>query len=149
MLYEPEARAILAPENGRLLFSPFFPWWVWLDRGVCGYAEFDLPSGKISTFLEVDLGHESLAVLKKKADRYLDLAISGEYERLFHQKYFRVLVLAHSDQRARSIRTAVSQVTKKLFWFGSLANATSDGLVSPIWRREEGTPPEPFLSVTP
>jgi hypothetical protein len=113
------------------------------------YAEFDLPSGKLTTFLEVDLGHEALAKLKEKAKRYLQVALSGEYERSFHEKRFRVLVLAHSEQRARSIRKVVSEITPKIFWFGSLANATQDGLTSPVWLRPEGNEPEPFLRLTP
>ena len=113
-----------------------------------GYVELDLPSGKIAAFLEVDLGHEALAVLRDKAKRYRHLAASGEYERLFHGKQFRVLVLAHSERRAQSIRKAVAEVTKKLFWFGSLTNAVQDGLSAPVWWRLEGNQPEPFLGTT-
>jgi len=109
------------------------------------YAELVLPAEKVSTFLEVDLGHEGLAILKEKAKRYLDFAISGDYERTFHEKRFRVLVLARSEQRARSIQKAVSVVTNKLFWFGTLANAMDGGVASSLWFRPGKEEPEPFL----
>jgi hypothetical protein len=114
-----------------------------------GYVEFDLPSETIAVFLELDLGHESLTVLQEKARNYLQLAGSGNYERLFHRKHFRVLLLAHSEQRARSIAKAVSKVTEKLFWFGSLTNALEDRLHAPVWLRPREKQPEPFFGATP
>jgi hypothetical protein len=57
-------------------------------------------------------------------------------------------VLAHSEQRARSICEGVSKVTEKLFWFGSLTNALEDRLHAPVWLRSRDKQTEPFLGAT-
>jgi hypothetical protein len=113
------------------------------------YAEFDLPSRKIATFIEVDLGHEGMATLKRKAERYQELALSEKFTTPVAGNRFRVLVLAHSEQRVRSIRATVAKVTKKIFWFGTVTNAHRDGLRAPVWLRPEGNQRKAFLEETP
>ena len=78
-----------------------------------GYFEFATPSGIDASFIEIDLGHEGLAVWKEKTRHYVQLALSGEYERQFRQPRFRVLVLANSERRLHSIRSAVAGVDRK------------------------------------
>jgi len=85
-----------------------------------GYVEFTTRRGIIACFLEVDLGHESLAVWKRKAQHYVALALSGESQKQFKQERFRVLVVANSERRLHSIRKAAATVTEKLFWFATL-----------------------------
>lgn len=89
-------------------------------RNSDGYVELETPSGTVAGFLEVDLGHEHRAVWEQKAERYLDLkdADAPKVERF--QRPFRLLVILPSERRLRSIRNAVAQVTKKIFWFASL-----------------------------
>ena len=48
-------------------------------------------------FLEVDRGTEALKVWQQKTAYYLQLAVSGEFSKLFRQPQFRVLVVAKSD----------------------------------------------------
>jgi Replication-relaxation len=109
-----------------------------------GYLELITPTRIMSAFLEVDLGHESLSIWKEKIRKYLQLATSGDYERRFGQKQFRVLVIANSERRLLSIRKAVRISTQKIFWF-TTSNAIH-ALYEPIWFRPEGDERQPFLS---
>lgn len=100
-----------------------------------GYVEWRTPSGIDASFIEVDLGHEGLSIWKEKAKHYLQLALSGEFERQFKQPRFRVLVLANSERRTHSIRAAVATVTQKLFWFAALDAARGEQFFTPVWLR--------------
>jgi hypothetical protein len=113
-----------------------------------GYVELITPSGITAVFLEVDLGHERLAVWKEKIKKYLELAISGDCERLFGQKQFRVLVIVNSERRLLSIRKTVRTSTQKVFWFTTMESIHSDGLFASIWLRPQGDEPQPLLSQT-
>jgi hypothetical protein len=103
-----------------------------------GYMEFKTAQGIDASFLEVDLGSEELKVWKEKASRYVQLATSGEFSRQFKQSRFRVLVLADSARRLTFIRTAVSSVTEKIFWFATLEDMKGEKLFSPVWQRPVG-----------
>jgi Replication-relaxation len=110
-----------------------------------GYVELGTPSGPVAAFLEVDLGSESLAVWKEKIRNYLQLALSGECERLFGQSRFRVLVVAYSERRVRSIRTAIAAETDKIFWLTSFESIGRDGLFGSIWLRPKDDTPQTLI----
>jgi|SRR5882724_3106362 len=110
-----------------------------------GYVELETPSGPLAAFLEVDLGNESLTVWKEKTANYLQLAVSGECERQFGQRRFRVLVIAHSERRMRSIRASIAGTTDKIFWFASLESINQDGLFSSVWLRPKDEARQPFV----
>jgi hypothetical protein len=111
-----------------------------------GYVELETPSGIVSAFLEVDLGNESLAVWKEKVNNYLQLAVSGEVERRFGQERFRVLVIAHSERRARSLRTVIAATTDKIFWLASLESIDRHGFFSSLWLRPRSETTQPFIN---
>lgn len=113
-----------------------------------GYVEFATPSGIDASFIEVDLGHEGLAVWKEKTRHYVQLALSGKYERQFKQSRFRVLVLANSERRLQSIRAAVAGVTQKIFWFATLDGVRGEKFFSPVWLRPVGESHQPFFNET-
>lgn len=113
-----------------------------------GYAELAAPTGKVCAFVEVDLGHESLSVWKEKARQYLQLALTGEFERRFREQRFRVLVLVSSERRLKSIRKAVAAVTEKLFWFATL-EAAGKNFFAPVWLRPQGDQPKPLIENQP
>ena len=113
-----------------------------------GYIEFVTPSGIDASFIEVDLGHEGLAVWKEKTRHYLQLALSGEYERLFRQPRFRVLVLVNSERRLHSIRAAVAGITQKIFWFAALDQVHGNKFFGPVWLRPTGDTNQPFFTET-
>src|SRR5207302_2809480 len=95
------------------------------------YLELKTLTGISAAFLEMDLGTESRTVWKGKVENYLLYALSGQFEKEFRQDRFRVLVVAHSERRLRSIREAVAESTDKIFWFASLESIHRDGLFAP------------------
>jgi Replication-relaxation len=113
-----------------------------------GYVELTTSAGNIPCFLEVDLGHESLAMWKGKAQHYLQLALSGKFQQRFEQERFRVLVVVNSERRLHSIRKAVAAITQKLFWFATLETAR-DGFFAPVWFRPAETQPTSLFETTP
>jgi len=108
-----------------------------------GYVELDSAAGTTASFVEVDLGHESLAIWRQKIRNYLQLALGGDFQKLFGQDRFRVLVLANSERRLHSIRKAVAAVTEKLFWFATLDSISS--FFAPVWLRPVGDNRKPFF----
>ncbi len=105
-----------------------------------GYVEFMTPGGIASCFLEVDLGHESQTIWKRKAEHYLEFALSGKYREHFGHERFRTLVLANSERRLHSIRKTTSAITQKIFWFATLASVQSD-FFAPVWFRSGDNQP--------
>ena len=96
-----------------------------------GYFEI-VQHGKIHPmFIDVDRGTETSAVWLRKTEHYLRLAISGDFERLFQQKAFRVLAIFPSERRLAAIRRTIAKRTAKLFWF----TTESESLWSNSWRR--------------
>lgn len=109
-------------------------------------AYFELGAEAIrAMFLEVDLGTEALSVWRQKTAHYLQLALSGEFAKRFHQPQFRVLVIAHSERRLSTIRATVAKSTDKIFWFSSFESIHRDGFWSPIWLRPKGDQRLPLL----
>jgi hypothetical protein len=100
-----------------------------------GYFEIETPSGSIPAFIEVDLGTESLKVWSKKIALYLHLAISGTFEKIFGREQFRVLVLAPSERRLRTIQKTVLKQTQKIFWLSTLEQIKRDGFWQAVWLR--------------
>jgi hypothetical protein len=113
-----------------------------------GYVELETPSGIVAVFLEVDLGTESLGVWKEKVRQYIELAATGEFAKRFGQSRFRVLVLAHSLRRLRSIQRTVAASTQKIFWFATLDDAR-ERFFSPVWLRPISETPQPFIEAMP
>ena len=103
-----------------------------------GYFELATADGIRAMFLEVDLGTEALSVWQQKTAYYLQLAISGEFARRFHQQQFRVLVVPNSARRLAGIRSTIAKSTPKIFWFTTLEQINQEGIWSPHWLRPTG-----------
>jgi Replication-relaxation len=103
-----------------------------------GYAEVQTGEALRPMFLEVDLGTEALSEWLKKTAYYLQLAVSGEFQRRFRQPQFRVLVVAGSHRRLANIRSTIAKSTDKVFWFSTLSIINRDGFWSPVWLRPSG-----------
>jgi hypothetical protein len=129
------------PASFRGFFQPITPG---LRLIPDGYAVLNTPSGVIAAFLEVDLGNERLSVWREKVRSYLHLATSGTFEKEFQEHRFRVLVIANSDGRMRSIRKAVLPLSQKVFWFTTLNSIRESGLCNALWVRPPGNA-QPFL----
>jgi hypothetical protein len=111
-----------------------------------GYVEVNAPTRPLTAFFEVDRGHESRRIWKEKADRYLRLALSGEYARQFGNSHFRVMVIAHSEARLRSIKSVIAPLTEKLFWFTSLPEIEKQGFFGLIWSRPRNNAKQGFVT---
>jgi hypothetical protein len=109
------------------------------------YFELINHSENCPMFCEVDRGTEPLRVWTKKVEMYLRLATSGDFEQLFNQPRFRVLIAANSARRLEGIRKTVAQMTNKIFWFTTLEAINRDGLFAPIWLRPVGVDKQPLL----
>ena len=109
------------------------------------YLELAIPGGVLAAFVEVDLGTERTAIWQEKVRKYLQLAVSGEYERRFGESRFRVLVLANSLRRMHSIRKTVAALTEKIFWFSTLDLVRDGGFFRKVWLRPTGEEPLPLV----
>ena len=110
-----------------------------------GYVEFATPKETLAAFLEVDLGHERGPVWQEKSRNYVQLALSGDFERGFGTHRFRVLVLAHSERRLRSLQKTVGAITQKIFWFATLSTVRDQGFFAPVWYRPIGEMPTQLI----
>lgn len=110
-----------------------------------GYLEIRHNATVHRMFLEVDLGTESSKVWKRKVELYLKLALGGEFEQMFHEKRFRVLVVFPSSRRLEVIRKTIVLRTDKLFWLSTEDQVRSEGLLAPIWLRPSAEERIPLL----
>ncbi len=104
------------------------------------YLEVQSPQKTIAAFLEFDLGHENLVIWRAKIQKYLRYAVSGEFERGFHQPQFGVLAVTDSDRRCEALRKATAAITDKIFWFTTKDSIHREGFCSLIWLRPRGGP---------
>ena len=102
------------------------------------YFEVEVSRTIRALFLEIDRGTEALSVWQQKTAYFLQLAISGEFQRRFQQPQFGVLVIAGSERRIKNIRATVLRSTDKIFWFTTFENIHRNGLWSPVWLRPSG-----------
>ncbi|MGB9236810.1 MAG: replication-relaxation family protein [Terriglobales bacterium] len=114
-----------------------------------GYLELTVQGGVLAAFVEVDMGTERSAVWEDKVRKYLQLAVSGEFERRFGQSRFRVLIVANSLRRMHSIRKTVAKLTEKIFWFSTLDLVRSGGFFRSVWLRPTGEESLPLVKELP
>lgn len=112
-----------------------------------GYVEFSTGANSVACFLEVDRGVETLKVWAEKVRNYLQLALTGTFERVFHQPSFRVLVVANSERRMQSIRKAAVPMTTKIFWFATLGDVRGPGFFGSVWLRPKGEEHVPLFDL--
>lgn len=103
-----------------------------------GYFELNSPAGTPPMFLEVDLGHQSMRIWEQKVRQYLQLAVSGDFTRLFRKPQFRVLVITTSMRRLMKIRSVVAKQTDKVFWLSDFQTINRAGFWSSCWLRPSG-----------
>ena len=89
-------------------------------------------------FCEVDRGTESLKIWDRKTFYYLQLATTGEFQQLFGQARFLVLVAVPSERRLQTIRRTVLKHADKIFRFAILDDIDREGLFAPIWLKPGG-----------
>ncbi len=110
-----------------------------------GYLELQTTAGVRPMFLEVDLGHQAMKIWAQKTRSYLQLAVSGDFARLFGKPQFRVLVVTNSRRRLGHIRTLIAKHTDKIFWLSDFESINHSGLWTPVWFRPTGDQPLPLF----
>lgn len=106
-----------------------------------GYFELQTSQGIRATFLEVDLGHQAMKVWREKVRSYLQLAISGDFNRIFGRSQFRVVVVTTSPRRLAGIRAEISRQTDKMFWLSDFQTINRAGFWSTVWHRPTSDQP--------
>lgn len=110
-----------------------------------GYFELSTTAGIRPMFLEVDLGHQSMKVWEQKIRQYLQLALSGDFARLFRQSQFRVLVITTSERRRKKIAAVMAKQTDKIFWLSDFQSINQRGMWASVWHRPTGQQPQPLI----
>jgi hypothetical protein len=114
-----------------------------------GFALLTVGDVHIPVFVEVDCGTEPLSTWDKKVAAYLELATSGEFERLFGSPQFRVLVTTTGWTRCRNLTQLIGRKTRKVFWLTTNVAMRSRGVWADIWARPDGRNKQPFLPRPP
>lgn len=102
-----------------------------------GYFELSRAGTIFPMFLEVDMATETLATFRGKCEIYLNIAISGQFQKMLGQSQFRVLVVASSEERLENLRRTVRKVTSKIFWFSTFEPIHKQGFFTDIWQRPD------------
>lgn len=99
------------------------------------YAEFVVAGRSYAAFIEHDRGTETLGRIEQKVRAYTNLAFSGEFERQFKRRFFRLLLIATSPRRVENLAAATARITDKVVRLTTLAQLTTSGPLASIWRR--------------
>jgi hypothetical protein len=86
-----------------------------------------------------------MRVWEQKTRQYLQLAVSGDFPRLFGKAQFRVLVITTSSRRLTKIRSVVAKQTDKVFWLSDFPTINRAGLWSASWLRPLGDQAVPLI----
>jgi hypothetical protein len=106
-----------------------------------GYFRLEQPQQKLRThfFLELDRGSMTQARFLTKVYAYLAYHQSGQYEKRYQAKGFRVLTVVDTprQERVQHLLNATAQVRDigRRFWFTHLSQLTDQNiLTAPIWQ---------------
>jgi hypothetical protein len=99
------------------------------------FLEFLVGPSTFCAFVEYDRGTETLGRFQRKVRAYLDAAYSGAFERMFHRKYFRLLVVTDTDRRLSTLSADTARLTDKIVRLTTLTELTASGPLASIWRR--------------
>jgi hypothetical protein len=100
-----------------------------------GYFRLKYKGRIFNFFVEMDRSTMSNQRFKEKVKSYIDFAYSGQYQKIFDAKYFRVLTIAPTASRMENLKKTVEEVTDKIFWFTTSEKIAAEGLFNPIWYR--------------
>lgn len=99
------------------------------------YVEFEQDGLTYCAFIEYDRGTETLGRIERKVRAYLELARSGQFDRVFHRRFFRVLVVTDTTGRMATLSKASARLTDKVLRFTTHATLVREGPLQSIWRR--------------
>lgn len=100
------------------------------------YLLFQYGDKNYPSFLEVDRSVESRQRIKRKINFYLDLGTSGCLEKRFGFRHFRLLIIAKTSMRLKSLLKIIEKTTDKSFcWLTIEKNIAPEKILSDIWFR--------------
>lgn len=103
------------------------------------YIEYAVQALTFCAFVEYDRGTETLGRIERKVRAYLTLAHSGQFERTFTRKFFRVLMVADTAGRLATLSQTTARLTDRVVRLTTLNNLTHRGPLASIWRRPGAT----------
>jgi hypothetical protein len=103
------------------------------------YLEYEVEALTFCAFIEYDRGTETLARIERKVRAYLALAHTGQFERAFRRKFFRVLVVADAVGRLVTLSQTAARLTDRVLRFTTLNELSHHGPLASIWRRPGAT----------
>lgn len=103
------------------------------------YLEYEVQALTFCAFVEYDRGTEALGRVERKVRAYLALAHTGQFERAFTRKFFRVLMVADTAGRLATLSQTTTRLTERVFRFTTLNDLTHHGPLASIWRRPGAT----------
>lgn len=109
--------------------------------------EYQVQTQKRRFFLEVDRGTEPGRRFAEKIRGYLSYLTSGDYERRFGLRAFRILVVAPGAKRLRTLQLAVSETINQMLphvalsvaamqwivWYAEQDHVRLDTVLSDVW----------------
>ena len=100
-----------------------------------GCVEYSHEAKAFCAFLEYDRQTETVERVVRKVRAYLALAFSGRFEKEFHHKYFRLLLVVDSPGRLANLSAAIVRVSDKVTRLALLRDVKTRGPLAPIWQR--------------
>ena len=99
------------------------------------YFEYEAGSKRSGFFLEMDMGTMATKRFRDKVKAFLIYKRDGFYQRQFGIHSLRVLTVAPSPRRLRSLKRATEQAQgRALFWFTTQHAVEADQLLQPAWQ---------------
>lgn len=100
-----------------------------------GYGRYWHKDRLYSFFLELDRATESTTRFENKISSYIEYYDSGNYEKKFGVKLFRVLIVTTSNKRISSLKKIADETGKGIFWFTTIENIRQRKMFDAIWVR--------------
>ncbi len=98
------------------------------------YALWAAGPKRLHLFFEVDMVTETHARFAQKVRRYLAYKASGFFRSRFGGRSFRMLTLAPTASRVRSLkRVAEEEGAQRAFWFAALNDVSPNQINEPVW----------------
>lgn len=99
------------------------------------YIRYSRHDEKFNLFLEIDFPYKNKEQFQEKIEKYLRFGLEGRFQRQFGFRFFRVLVIAASQNRLERLFKLVERLTDKMFWLTTWEAITPDRILTPIWLR--------------
>jgi hypothetical protein len=100
-----------------------------------GYGRYWHRDRLYSFFLELDRSTEDNGRFEDKVKSYLEYSQSGNYQRKFGVRFFRVLVVTTTPKRTENLKSIADRYKCDSFWFTTMDNIKQQRMFQPAWMR--------------